>query len=668
MTTRSRAARQGAVPRVMGALILTLAAVSGSLWRRAQPPASTVPGSRVAGVSRSPEPRSSALQHPTLPVEAAAQRARLLISGVVQSTSGAPLAHASVCALHASEPCCGAESCVLSDRAGRFELDARRADEALLVASAEGYLPVRRRLSEEATAVVLTLEPGGSRVTGSVVDASGGPIARALVLAEAPGDPRSAIALSSAGGGFSITVPPGPILLTARAEGYSQPSLEVVAPTDHVQLVMSAAGSIAGRVLTEATRRSVSGVAVTAYNSNGLLAAPRSAVTDEHGDFRLERLPPGAYSLVAASAQWRSSERSTVLDFAGQEVVELLVSPATRLTGSVKVNGSSCGLGSVLLDGPTTAALPVNAEGRVEFLGVLPGAYRVHVSCASALDQDDELQIGLEAVMREWDLDQGLRLTGVATNASATPLAGVQVQVDPVGELGSRGSVACTSDARGAFDCSGLQPGEYECQLRENGIERSDSVRVSLVEGSLPAPVFLRSKPAASLHVRVEGSAALQLDALTVLARPKGKSPLVAERKGDSFVLEALPLGRYDVLLDPEVPGASRSIELRTADAVVELALSGVESRALSGRVVDESGSGVPDVWLRVSGDSLYGAVRPAPPVMSDADGSFTVPGLLPGHYDLRASGDRGQAQLDLLNDGRPVSVAMRSAGGASAH
>jgi protocatechuate 3,4-dioxygenase beta subunit len=393
-----------------------------------------------------------------------------------------------------------------------------------------------------------------------------------------------------------------------------------------------------------------------------LLAGPRTALTDESGAFRLERLPPGRYSLIAAAGEWRGSERSLVLDFAGQESVELLVSPATRLTGSVRAGGANCQLGAVQIDGPSSAVQPVTADGRVEFLGVLPGVYQLHVSCASALDWDDELEIGLEPVTRDWDLERGLSITGVAVGASGAPLAGAQIQVDPIGELAARGSVACTSDDHGAFECSGLLPGAYACQLRDDVVDRSDRVQVNLADGSPPPSIVLRARPAASLRVRVEASAALQLDALTVLAKPKGKAPLVAQRKGEWFVWEALPLGRYEVLLDPDVSGARRWVELSNTDARVELTLSGVESRALSGRVVDESGGGMPDVWLRASGNSLYGALRPAPSVMSDADGKFSLPGLLPGHYELSASSSLGQTLLDVLNDGRPVTVAMSAA------
>jgi hypothetical protein len=317
----------------------------------------------------------------------------------------------------------------------------------------------------------------------------------------------------------------------------------------------------------------------------------------------------------------------------------------------------------VTLEGPVPGFAVLDAQGQVEFVGLLPGVYRAQVTCDPGMDLTDEIEVGLEPVARDWDLEPGSSLTGVATTWAGAPLAGARVEIEPIGEPSGRRRGGCTfSDERGAFSCSGLEPGEYDCLLRDNAVARSARVRVLLQADGAPPEISLRAAATASLSVRIEGKGSLQLDAFAVLAERKGTAPLVAERRGTQFVLEQIPLGVYDVSIDPEVPGGRKTVALTRADALVALSLTAPAARTLSGRVLDEHGNGVPDAWVRVAGTSTYGALFPASPVMSDAEGVFAIPGLLPGSYELSATSSRGEAQLEEVpNDGRPLNVPLSS-------
>jgi hypothetical protein len=328
------------------------------------------------------------------------------------------------------------------------------------------------------------------------------------------------------------------------------------------------------------------------------------------------------------------------------------------------VGDKGCTPGTVLLEGPTTEQQLIDDHGQVEFLGLLPGSYQAYVSCAPGMDLQEQIDVGSEPLTHVWSLAQGLSVTGVVTGSSGVPLAGAHVAVTPIGEPQTRFGAACDSGERGAFVCAGLAPGDYDCLLRENDVERSEPVRVTLSPDAPPPVVALRALLTASLHVRIENPDALQLDALAVLVQSKAFGPVLAERRRDTFVFEKLPLGRYEVMIEPDAPGRSRSVQLERPDTEIEMALSGLESSSLSGRVVDEAGNGVPDAWLQVSGASLYGALRPAAPVMSDADGTFTVPGLLPGQYRIQATSNRGEGELESAQSGgAAVSVPVRTYG-----
>jgi hypothetical protein len=644
-------------------IVLSVAIGSAVLLRSRRQPEPTPTAAQPAAMSPSinETPRKEVRRSET-PVAADRKQEHRRLSGSVQSTTGAPLARANVCILPTPALVWAPPSCVQSDGAGRFTLDVPAASASVVFASAEGYLPLRRPLLRSSAPLVLSLEPGGVQLTGSVLDASGGSIVDALVSATSAGETQLGFARTGSTGQFVMTVPAGRLQLSARADGYASVDRLVNAPQAGVELVLTPPSSIRGRVLVATTEAPVAGAEVTLSSVNGLAIGARSATTDERGAFQMDELPAGDYFVGAASAEWRSAERRVALEVAEEETLELLVTAATRLTGSVTSAGASCHWGEVRLEGPVSAGRALDENGSVEFLGILPGVYRADVWCEPGLELTDQIEVGLEPVTREWQLDRGSSVTGIATTWTGAPLAGARVEVEPIGEPSARRSVFCVSDERGAFTCSGLEPGPYECLLRENSVARSESVRVTLKQGSAPPEVALRAGPTATLSLRLEGADALQLGAFAVVAERKGAAPLVAKRSGTDFVLEQIPLGVYEVKIEPEVPGGLRTVELARAGAEVALSSSAPVAQALSGRVVDEAGNGVPDAWVRVAGASLYGALFPASAVLSDADGAFTIPGLLRGSYELSATSSRGQAQLDeVVNDGRWVNVPLHS-------
>jgi hypothetical protein len=644
-------------------IVLSVAIGSAVLLRSRRQPEPTPTAAQPAAISPSinETPREEVRRSET-PVAADRKQEHQRLSGSVQSTTGAPLARANVCILPTPAPVWAPPSCVQSDGAGRFTLDVPAASASVVFASAEGYLALRRPLLRSSAPLVLSLEAGGVQLTGSVLDASGGSIVDALVSATAAGETQLGVARTGSTGQFVMTVPAGRLQLSARADGYASVDRLVNAPQAGVELVLTPPSSIRGRVLVAKTEAPVAGAEVTLFSVNGLAIGARSATTDERGAFQMGELPAGDYFVGAASAEWRSAERRVALEVAEEETLELLVTAATRLTGSVTSADASCHWGEVRLEGPVSAGRALDENGSVEFLGILPGVYRADVWCEPGLELTDQIEVGLEPVTREWQLDRGSSVTGIATTWTGAPLAGARVEVEPIGEPSARRSVFCVSDERGAFTCSGLEPGPYECLLRENSVARSESVRVTLKQGSAPPEVALRASPTATLSLRLEGADALQLGAFAVVAERKGAAPLVAKRSGTDFVFEQIPLGVYEVKIEPEVPGGLRTVELARAGAEVALSSSAPVAQALSGRVVDEAGNGVPDAWVSVAGASLYGALFPASAVLSDAEGAFTIPGLLRGSYELSATSSRGQAQLDeVVNDGRRVNVPLHS-------
>lgn len=601
------------------------------------------------------------------PIEADIGTVRLKLTGTVAAVDGHGIANATVCLAPTNDRCCAlGVRCTETDRSGYFVFDAGPAGDGQLVASANGYQPLSLSVSETVldSPLRLVLQPGGALIRGSVVDASGGPVAGALVSAAQDEASPQAIAATDGNGAFSLTAPPGGSQLTARADGYSLVRQNVHAPQHDVRLVMVASSSLSGRVLMAGTEMPVEGVDVSVIDPNGLSGQSHRASTDQHGAFRIDALRGGGYSIVARSAAWRSDEHWLTLGVAEQQAMDIFVRPAVHLHGSVEVAGSPCSSGMATLDGPVSEYRLLDERGEVDFPGLPPGTYRAVVSCHGAVELTEELDLQVQTV-RKWELSQGLTLSGRALSSSGAALDGAQVSVSPMGAAEGRPSVFCFSDAQGEFACSGLLPGEYSCELRSDSAEMSDPVRVTVDSSSGPR-VVLRSYASATLRVTVKSGGDLQLDALSVIAQREGGPALIPRQEGSVFVFEQMALGTYQVTTDPEVPGTKLRIQLVGEDQIVEAVLGGFSPRALTGRVIDEEGHGVADAWVRALGGVTRGFVRPSAPVLTDAEGLFEIEGLLPGRYQLNVTSSRGDATVEDAVAGQNVTIPLRSYGSLS--
>ena len=145
--------------------------------------------------------------------------------------------------------------------------------------------------------------------------------------------------------------------------------------------------------------------------------------------------------------------------------------------------------------------------------------------------------------------------------------------------------------------------------------------------------------------------------ALPLVARGKAGA-VFGQLEGDELVFEPLALGSYELVSESGPPGSGTLVELTREGEVARLTLSLPAAHTLSGRVVGDDGQGIPDAWVRAVLMSRDARVRPVTPVLTDAEGAFSLAGLLPGRYRLTVSSAQGQAQLDdVASDSRGVVV-----------
>jgi hypothetical protein len=649
-------------------LLLGLVAFAG-LYRLIQRPADAersrdgVP-SRLHAASHD-EPRASHTARSSLSL--APSRAATLpaapaaVSGRVLDERGRAIAGARVCVSDPSAECCAAAVCAASDAQGAFRVPLGASAAPIVFASHPRHRPVTERVSavSRAGGLVLTMKDGGGAITGRVLDAAGGPIAEAQLRATDSQLRLVALAVSDTDGSFRLDLAPGATEITARADGYSEERRAADAPHEGLEIRLAAASSITGRVLAEGTGAPVAAVRVTARLEDPMSSLERASDSLPDGTFRLSGLRSGRYSLGASAAHWRSEQHWLQLDIAQPSPsVDVVVSEAVQLSGVLELGGEPCAQGSVMLRGPVGSLAMPAPDGSVVLEGLTPGRYEVEATCQGARE-NEVLDIGTEDMTRVWDLDARQSVTGIAQTAQGAPIVGAQVNIATSGA----GVVAyCTTGEQGQFTCSGVAEGDYDVELAGTP-PRAGPVRVHVSSGSSPS-VVLRAHAEGAIRVRVESPEGVNPTTFSLMARSSGMPSTQGQLSAGAFVFDPVPLGRYELFIDADPTGTVHHVELVRDGQVAELTLSLPQQHQLSGRVVDAAGHGLPDVWVRAAREQNMASALRTEPVLTDADGRFSILGLVPGRYALSASGALGEGHLqNVASDARQAVVRMESFG-----
>jgi carboxypeptidase family protein len=492
-------------------------------------------------------------------------------------------------------------------------------------------------------AVVAETARSGAKLAGRVLDATGGPIAGASLVAGVSG--ATASVRSGEDGAFELYLPRGSNLVRVGADGYSEYIRQLWAPSADLELVLTPASSISGRVLSEAHEAPLSNVTVHVVNGNGLRVASRIVRSRPDGSFDVPDLPAGDYSLSVVDQRWRSDPQSVtvgVSDSLGSVI--LLARSATYLSGRILVGDEPCMEGWLQLSGPISVVADVDSAGDVRADGLLPGVYAALVSCTGSVQRSEEVTVLSEPIVRTWVLDAGLSLRGLVQTDAGERVPGVAVLVIGAGD-GDLPSARCVSNDVGEFECTGLRAGAYECWLaRTHPIGTPE--RVQLGESEAPL-VVLRSSASGTIRASVAGGRNELLASLGATAAPANGGPAVSGRFGEGGVtFEDLELGAYEVSLGSSRGG--KTVTLARAGEIVEVELEDTARATILGTVVDERGAPIVDAWVqaRVAPSEPGGTLSGPAPVLTDEEGAFALVDLITGAYDIEVSANGARGAL----------------------
>jgi protocatechuate 3,4-dioxygenase beta subunit len=637
-----------------------------------------------------------------------------LAGTITDATTHAPIAGADVCADGWSSELATEQLaepfCAKSDASGRYQIGGLLAATYVVRAAARTYRPEHHHPGGDPQALLLVLAaaqqragidvalyPGAVEITGTVADLTGGPIAHARV--HGGGGRRSfrpyATTETDERGRFSLWVRPGPVAVAASADGYASQSTSGKAP-GAFELLLTPEASVAGTVVDAATGQPIAGARVTVSDDQPF-ADGTTALTGPDGIYRVGGLSPGRYSAAARSEHRFGRTEGSVLVGIGQRVdgANIKVSPALHIDGKLVIAGTGqpCPDGDVQLR---------DAEHHLEVHlrempggihlgdGALPGTYAVTAQCQGFVTRSyPPIALTDKDITAVWEVDRGATVRGKVTTRSGEPIDDASITARPDGNEGFSEGQFVWSGPDGSYELRGMRPGTHRVEVssaRAPAPEAGFQIEVAagaVIErnlvlddgGSIQGNVVdAQGAPVAGMYIQTRVAS----ERFPRLRRNECRSD-----GSGAFACAALAPGDYRVSASgsrfprPAMPGSDdggqqvtvRANEVATVKLVVE-----AQSGAIKGTVLDSAGKPIQDAFISAAretdGPGGRMAVRQtrwsldARPILSAADGSFTVPKLAAGKYSLRA--DRrggGEAIAQHAETGSTVTLRIAAPG-----
>jgi protocatechuate 3,4-dioxygenase beta subunit len=580
---------------------------------------------------------------------------------------------------------------------GRFEFRGLKAGDYTISARRPGFSraavdPVDVREARCAEPLELVLKPGatisgvlrdkvGTGAAGWFVSArgagqgSGPPFGPGAIRSEEPTGADGVFFLDglTTGEAYDLQVM-GPAGLGPRRAG-------VVAPAEGLELTVTGAGQIRGRVVEAESGRAVpdfqlryepdaqGGMRFFMRTGPGGGRGPYEKLSfhAEDGSFVLEDVPAGRWTVEAFAPGYQAGSVSAVTVGEGDaaEGVEVRLSKGGVVSGRVL----EARTGRPILDatvraelsggGPRTGMIRVggegeeneaatDAEGRYEIAGLAPGTWVLTASHPDWSEATASVEVKDAPATADIRLGRGGSIGG-AVLAAGRPVAGAQVTLSAAGATGFRpgagmmggGEQAALSDEGGRFRFERLTPGRYTlaAALRDQSSAPAEAV----VTGDDTQEVQLLLSEGALVRGLVTGLPDTMLAGVDVSAQGQDYFATTRTAAGGGFELTGVPEG----VLTLRANAGDFMSGSRSASTTITVAAGQAEAAA---EIVFEQG-------YRVEGHVTRGA-RPVPDAMvmafpeagsrrsasgrTDESGGYAIEGLEEGRYTLTADTQGG--------------------------
>jgi hypothetical protein len=486
-----------------------------------------------------------------------------------------------------------------------------------------------------------TITPGGV-ISGSVLLTPRGVPLRDVIVSASAADGHHFFGVTDSFGRFRIdSLPSGDYTLNAGGDIYSQANLTVddlVAGSERAQVnfTVKQGGTISG-VVKGPGNVPIAGATVSALGADG---HGYSATSDATGAFTITSLAPQTYQLLASGAGLVTGVLDNViLGDAPLSGVNLALTHGGTLTGTITKSGGSPGAFDFvkLQLGVLTFSAQADSEGVFSLSGLPAGNYTLTVPDAGSMTATANATVvaDMTNTAPPITLSPLGTISGLVTNTTANaPLGGVTVFV-----LGPDGVL--TSDVTGAdgrYTLTGIDAGSYSVVLGD--LDTAGAARASVtlspsataathnfsaaVSGVISGTIFKAdgTTPAAGAIVRL-GQAGDVI--LTRSADANGNYSFVVLASG-SYEVAATADGLTYTPVNVNVSGGATT----DTDFVAG-------THTLSGTVRDAGNAVVPGATVVIYREGAESVRSLVSFVTADANGAFSITGLVDGSYRIDA-------------------------------
>ncbi len=694
--TPARAAPAGSAAisaPVVVAILVALAGCAIGVWWWLRP------GAPAATPSASPPTLTVHPAAPARPVPDSVVPAWLVqdrvqarrIAGVVTS-SGIPLPRATVRLAVVVSP---SQTLLVAERTagvdGRFDFGMQPAASFLVSAQGPQRMPASTPidLADPRAApdkLAIDLDPCFAQLTGTVRDASGGPIARARLSLTG-----QVSTLADESGAFSLCLPWGE-RIRVDADGYGSRDVPtyLLSGTARLDIVLVPEAAVIGRVV-DTEKHPIAGaqVTVTPEGVRGPFGlAANLARTDADGRFRVAGIGPGKFRIAAHAKGFATATPTVIFAQPGTESreLELVVTARRRVTGTVTMAGKpASGVRIMVIEpqklpmvslepGPSAIS---QADGSFE-LESLPGTFTV-------FSTNHDVVSPQSITIADADITAAVEVTRRGTVHGRVMAHGVPQRNAEVYCISGVASAAARSGADGRFTCTNLSPGKNTLMAQVPATSRFGTLTVDLAPGQELSNVDFELPWAGRMQGRVVDEAGHPVpDVAVFMIAPdgdRGACPTNARGEfdcgglsgGGDYVVTVHPTMAMQTAFaplncqPPRIHVADGEAVVKDVQIAIELARS-----ALRGRILDDKGIAFSDCHITAASEmspqpleTAMGARFEPPTTMSARDGSFEFANLAPGFYNLavmcpdNATGEHMRAEAG----GGPITIEIARAG-----
>lgn len=538
---------------------------------------------------------------------------------------------------------------------------------------------VKLRAGETVDLGSITVEEGRS-ISGTITDAAGSPVAAAEIrgIWMEEGSPRTRRAKSREDGRYRLAgLGSGPLLrFTVTAKGFAEATRDNAQPGEAIDLVLERTGSIVGRVVhSDGTVPPAFRVRAHPESSEAQnpfmrfmalrLGDEQEAFSDPSGNFRLDGIGGGTYTVEATSARKVPGKR-TGIKVAGEQVVDagtITLEDGATVRGRVlaaKDDAPVAGA-SVRVEVPQTFGFSIRGLQRAEggtlsgldggfvLEGIGTGAYNVSVDHPEYSPATARVEVapGSDPPEITVKLSRGGTLTGTVRDVERQPVVGATIVVSQ-GMFGSGDMRTIATGADGKYTADKLAPGSYSAMRApgDGGRVRIAGLgmrTVSIREGettvldfddapkiSLTGRVLRGEQPVASSTLVFTPPGDMAGEMKTAETDAEGKYRVGLEKGGEYRV----------IVTDRNARGSSRSVATitvpETPQAVVDVLLA---PRQIAGTVTSSDDRPVGGAIVTATRDGSADTDMASRLVaQTDANGSYSLDGVSAGTYRVSAS------------------------------